>query len=169
MTATPTQAELGAWLGITRQAIAALQRRGVLPRGGTLQAAVVAYCAHLREQAASRRGDGPLDLAQERARLAKAQTRALDRQDAVARGELVEAEEVKDFVLGICAALVFALEAAPTRIVGVLGVSGELAAVAQHAAQVKIDRIRHVLADRVADFVRERWGGEAVAPPSETA
>lgn len=95
---------LAVLLGVTSRTVTELGRRGVIPRGSRrgrwhVSQCVPAYCAHLREQAAGRAGvdddGGPLDLATERAKLARAQRLKLDMDTARARGELVDAEGVR--------------------------------------------------------------------------
>lgn len=56
------------------------------------------YIHNLREAAAGRAANGDLDLAAERARLAKEQADAKEMENAIARGELVHIDQiVKDF------------------------------------------------------------------------
>lgn len=89
-----TQHEIADHLGITQPAVAGLVRTGVITaaaRGSyDLDVARLAYCAHLREQAAGRAGQpgAALDLATERARLAAAQAEAQERKNARERGDM---------------------------------------------------------------------------------
>lgn len=84
-----TQAEFGAAVGVTQQAVSEMVRAGVLPDGGTFDQWLLAYCGRLREQAAGRMGwtDGGLDLTQERAALAREQRLGIEIRNAVARRE----------------------------------------------------------------------------------
>ena len=66
-------AEFGLLVGITRRSASRLVERGVIEKDMTGADALIAYCSHLREQAAGRAASGDLDLAGERAALAKAQ------------------------------------------------------------------------------------------------
>ena len=68
-----TQTEFGELVGISQQAVSTLLARGIIYPGANLFDWLQAYCSHLREQAAGRAAAGDLDLAQERARLAKEQ------------------------------------------------------------------------------------------------
>lgn len=63
--------------------------RGVLENGAPLRQWLLAYCGRLREQAAGRIGSesGGLDLAQERAALAREQRRGIELKNAVLRGD----------------------------------------------------------------------------------
>lgn len=95
-----TQRDIADHLGITQPAVAAMVRAGTLPAAARgehdLDAARLAYCAHLREQAAGRAGKpgAALDLATERARLAAAQADAQERKNARDRGDMVSFAEV---------------------------------------------------------------------------
>lgn len=84
-----TQAEFGAAVGVTQQAVSELVRAGVLPDGGTFADWLLAYCGRLREQAAGRMGwtEGGLDLTQERAALAREQRMGIEIKNALARRE----------------------------------------------------------------------------------
>jgi phage terminase Nu1 subunit (DNA packaging protein) len=83
-----TQAEFGAVVGISQQAVSDLVAREVLKPGASVGVWVVAYCSHLREMAAGRAASGDLDLAGERARLAKEQADRIAMQNQVTRKEL---------------------------------------------------------------------------------
>ena len=83
-----TQQAFGELVGISQPSVSDLLSRGVLlpdqPAGAWLRA----YCAHMREIAAGRATTGDLDLATERAGLAKAQREKIEMQNAVTRKEL---------------------------------------------------------------------------------
>jgi phage terminase Nu1 subunit (DNA packaging protein) len=83
------QADFGALVGISQQAVSDLVSKGVLVDGDPLGVWLLAYCARLREQAAGRMGSeiGGLDLAQERAALAREQRMGIEIKNAVLRGE----------------------------------------------------------------------------------
>lgn len=83
-----TQQQFATMVDITQQRVSDLIERGVLPAGGTVGEWLTAYCSHLREQAAGRAATGGLDLATERAALAKASREKIEMQNAVTRGEL---------------------------------------------------------------------------------
>jgi len=65
-----------------------MKRRGVIADGQTLGEWLHKYCAHIREIAAGRSTNGELDLATERAKLAKEQHERIAMQNAVTRREL---------------------------------------------------------------------------------
>lgn len=83
-----TQTEFGTLVGVSQQAISSLVGRGVIDLEVSGGAALLAYCSHLRETAAGRAAGGDLDLAEERAKLAKAQRERIEMANAVTRGEL---------------------------------------------------------------------------------
>ena len=90
-----TQRDIADHLGITQPAVAGLVRDGIIAaaaRGSyDVDAARLAYCAHLREQAAGRAGQpgAALDLSTERARLAAAQAESIERKNAHERGDIL--------------------------------------------------------------------------------
>lgn len=86
-----TQAQFGDLVGISQQAVSDLVRRTILPDGATGDEWLLAYCDHLREVAAGRGGSNAMELAAERARLAREQADKLAMQNAVTRGELAPA------------------------------------------------------------------------------
>ena len=67
------------------------------PRGQyDLEVATHEYVRHIRGVAAGRMRSGELDLAEERARLAKEQADAKEMENALARGDLVHIDDVAD-------------------------------------------------------------------------
>lgn len=83
------QADFGALVGISQQAVSDLVSRGVLTDGAPAGQWLLAYCHRLREQAAGRGAGeaGGLDLAQERAALAREQRQGIAIKNAVLRGD----------------------------------------------------------------------------------
>ena len=83
------QADFGALVGVSQQAVSDLVSRGVLEDGAPAGQWLLAYCHRLREQAAGRLGSetGGLDLAQERAALAREQRKGIEIKNAVLRGQ----------------------------------------------------------------------------------
>lgn len=83
-----SQAEFAQIVGVSEASISKRVSDGVLTRGECAHAWLIAYCEHLRDQAAGRLGETlGLDLVQERAGLARAQREAQEIKNAVARGE----------------------------------------------------------------------------------
>ena len=88
LSAQVTQLEFGKLVGISQPAVSDLLSRGVLTAGCDASSWLLDYCAHIREQAAGRAAEGGLDLAMERARLAREQADKIAMQNAVTRDEL---------------------------------------------------------------------------------
>lgn len=84
-----SQAEFGAWVGISEARVSQLMAEGVLTRGETGHEWLIAYCERMRDIAAGRASSetGGLDLVQERAALAREQRLGIAIKNAVARGE----------------------------------------------------------------------------------
>lgn len=87
-----TQEVFGFAVGISQQAVSSLVQREILPADGTQLEWIAAYCAHLRVVAAERVADGDLDLATQRARVAKEAADRLAMQNAERRRELMPTE-----------------------------------------------------------------------------
>lgn len=102
-----TQAEFAVLVGVSEAKVSQLVGEGVIERGQTAHAWLLAYCERLREVAAGRASieAGGLDLVQERARLARSQREAQDIKNAVARGEFAPIGLLAD-VLGMASSAV---------------------------------------------------------------
>ena len=88
ITKSCTQQVFGDLVGISQKSVSDLVSRSVLMHGDPVGAWLLAYSAHLREQAAGRAAVGDLDLAGERAALARVQRERIEMQNGVTRGEL---------------------------------------------------------------------------------
>lgn len=115
-----TSAEVGEWLGISAQAVAALGRRGVIgkvgPRGYVLKDAVRKYAEHLRQALLGRGGaDAAATAAKQRARLAKAQADMVEQKVRRAAGELLDAGEVEREWSGVLRTVKAGMLAIPSR------------------------------------------------------
>jgi phage terminase Nu1 subunit (DNA packaging protein) len=88
-----TNEVFAAIVGISDARGSQLKAEGVLPeQGGSLLQWLRAYIARLREVAAGRYSEGPLDLGQERAALARSQREGIEIKNAVLRGEFARIE-----------------------------------------------------------------------------
>ena len=84
-----TQQGIAKHLDLSQAAVSTLMvELGIDWKAASLNEIRVAYIRRLREQAAGRAAVGDLDLAGERAALAKAQRERIEMQNAVTRGEL---------------------------------------------------------------------------------
>ncbi len=93
-----TQTAFGQMVGVSQAAVSQLVSRGVLTPDAVAAVWLVEYCSHLREQAAGRAAEGGLDLATERARVAKEQADKLAMQNAVTRKELAPTYLLEDLL-----------------------------------------------------------------------
>ena len=97
-----TQKEVYTHLGITKSTLLNLIEKGVVPHFPAgkydIEACRIAYISNLREVAAGRAANGSLDLAEERARLAKEQADAKEMENDILRGDLVYIADVADSV-----------------------------------------------------------------------
>ena len=84
----PKQNEVGAHLDLSDRSVREWEAKLALPADYTMADIRVAYIRRLREEAAGRATDGDLDLATERARLAKEQADKVAMHNAITRGEL---------------------------------------------------------------------------------
>ncbi len=84
-----TFGDFAAWVGVSPAAASDLAARGVIAAGQPLREMVRAYSVHLRAVAAGRAATGNLDLAGERAGLARAQRERTELLTLELRGELV--------------------------------------------------------------------------------
>jgi len=83
-----TQRQFADMIGVSESAVSGMVREGVIASGQPVGSWLKDYCARLREQAAGRAATGDLDLAGERARLAKEQADKIAMQNAEKRAEL---------------------------------------------------------------------------------
>ncbi|MER0171366.1 MAG: hypothetical protein DU489_12315 [Nitrosomonas sp.] len=88
-----TQIEIAQHLDLSTRQIRELQSAGVFSKSATLDEARLAYIRRLREQAAGRAATNGLDLASERARLAKMQADKLEAELAAKRGDMISLAE----------------------------------------------------------------------------
>jgi phage terminase Nu1 subunit (DNA packaging protein) len=155
-----TQAAFGALVGVSQQAIGNLVGREILDKNMDGHQLLQAYCSHLREQAAGRAGNGGLDLADERAGLAKAQRERIEMQNAVTRGELapvVLIEEVLSKAGSKIAGILEAIPGAVKRRVPSLSadeiksIAGEIARVRNIVAGMSLEDLREADQDDGVD------------------
>jgi len=159
-----TQAAFGALVGVSQQAIGNLVGRGILDTSVPGLQLLQTYCSHLREQAAGRAAGGDLDLATERAGLAKEQRERIAMQNAVTRGELAPVallEEVLSKAGSKIAGTLDAIPGAVKRRVPSLS-SDEIKNIA-----TEIARVRNIVASMSLADLREDEGGGDDEPDAE--
>jgi phage terminase Nu1 subunit (DNA packaging protein) len=111
-----TQTEFGRLVGISQQAVSDLLRRDVLTPDEPAGTWLIDYCKHLREQAAGRAAEGGLDLATERAALAREQRERIAMQNAVTRRELAPVAVLEMALATMGRKVAAVLEAIPVSI-----------------------------------------------------
>ncbi|AYR24248.1 phage terminase Nu1 subunit (DNA packaging protein) [Herbaspirillum sp. 1173] len=114
--AKTTQAAFGALVGISQPAVSELLTRGILQPGEPAGVWLKAYCTNLREQAAGRFAAGELDLATERAALARAQREKVEMQNAVTRRELAPVALLEQVLSKVGRQIAGILEAVPVQL-----------------------------------------------------
>ncbi len=77
-------------IGVSDARVSQLISELVIQKGASAAEWLLAYCERLRDQAAGRKGEGSLDLVQERAALAKAQREGVEIKNAVLRGQYAD-------------------------------------------------------------------------------
>ena len=103
-------------VGISQPAVSDLISRGVISDGSTAGEWLIAYCSHLREQAAGRAAEGGLDLATERARLAREQADKIAMQNAVTRNELAPVVLIEEVLTKAAARIAGIFDAIPGQV-----------------------------------------------------
>ena len=111
-----TQQSFATLVGVTRSAIVAAQSEGILAPGDTYRGWLLAYCKRLREMAAGRYSASDLDLTEERAKLARAQSERIEMDNAVKRGELAPIDTLRDALVPVVAQIAAHLDAVPAKL-----------------------------------------------------
>jgi len=112
-----TQKVFGEIVGISQPAVSDLIKRGILTDGDIASNWLIAYCSHLREQAAGRAGsDGSLDLVSERARLAKEQADKVAFQNAITRNQLAPVDLLEEVLAKAAARINGKFDSIPGRV-----------------------------------------------------
>lgn len=140
------QADFGELVGISQPTVSDLVSRGVLEDGAPLRKWLRAYCGRLREQAAGRLGasDGGLDLAQERAALARTQREGIEIKNAVLRGDYAAVQLLSEVLATASQAVAERFEHLP----------GELRKACPGLPPAAIDQVQTVIAAARNEWVR---------------
>jgi phage terminase Nu1 subunit (DNA packaging protein) len=128
-----TQKDFADLVGLSEARVSQLAADGVLVRGDTFRAWLLAYCERLRDQAAGRLGSTPdgLDLVQERAMLARHQGGIAQMKLAELRGELIRVDAVRATWAGRIVSTRDALLQIPPRLAPLLAAESSLTTVSQ--------------------------------------
>lgn len=151
--------ELAEHLGVAVSTVESLAKRRILRRLGRgrwdQDRNRLDYIAHLREQAAGRIGSGGANLAEERARLARAQAEKVELDLREKRGELVSTREVEQEYFALLREHRNAL----------LSIPGRVAADAHSASSLQA--CERILRDAIHETL-ERLTEDAEAGPQDT-
>lgn len=147
-----TQQEIADHLDLSQGAVSQwLDRLGIDWKLASLDEIRVAYIRELREQAAGRAAAGDLDLATERAGLAKAQREKIEMQNAVTRRQLAPVVLIEEVLAKAGAKVAGVLDAIPSMlkrrcanlVAGDIDlVAAEIAKARNIAAAVSLDDLR---------------------------
>jgi phage terminase Nu1 subunit (DNA packaging protein) len=113
---TTTQKEFSELIGVSEAAVSGMISRGVIKIGQPLGEWLIGYCTHIREQAAGRAAKGDLDLATERAALAREQRVRIELQNAVTRREQGPIEAMEDGLADLLAKVGKQLDTIPAKL-----------------------------------------------------
>lgn len=114
---SPKQAQIAEHLDLSERSVRELlDDAGLDHRLCTLSEIRLTYIRRLREQAAGRAAAGDLDLAGERARLARAQAEKVEMQNAVTRGELAPVVLIEQVLTNTAARIAGIFDALPGAI-----------------------------------------------------
>jgi terminase small subunit / prophage DNA-packing protein len=111
-----TQDAFALLVGISQPAVSDLLSRAVLRKDAPLGEWLLAYCSHLREQAAGRASTGDLQLAAERARLASEQADRVAMLNAERRRELAPVSLLELVLSRVCRQITGILETLPIQL-----------------------------------------------------
>jgi phage terminase Nu1 subunit (DNA packaging protein) len=112
------QQTLAAVLGISEGRVSQLMTKGVMQRGDTIHAQILAYCENLSDQAAGRApGEGGLDPAQEKAKLDRERRMGQRIKNLQAMGEWAAIPLLTKTLAKASAAMASKLEALPGDLV----------------------------------------------------
>lgn len=110
----PTQAEIAEHVDLSDRSVREfLSDAGMDHKQWTLDGFRIAYIRHLREMAAGRAAAGDLDLATERAMLAREQRIKIEMQNAVTRGELAPVALLEEVLTAAASKVAGVLDAIP--------------------------------------------------------
>jgi len=110
------QSTFGALVGIDRVTVRSFIEKDVLTPGDTYRGWLLAYCKRLREVASGRYTEGDLDLTEERARLARAQTERIEMELAIKRAEIAPVDTLRDSIAPVMAQVGAIMDSIPVKL-----------------------------------------------------
>lgn len=159
-----TQSEFGELVGISQRAVSELMAREVIAEGEPAAAWLLCYCDHLRNVAAGRAAAGDLDLAQERALLARAQRIRIETRNAVDAKTLAPAYLIEEILTRAAAKIAAVFDGIPGKVkrrlphlpaAGLDIIRAEVAAARNIVAGMSLDDVVDDLSEREADAQSE--------------
>ena len=111
-----SQVEFSRMIGVSEATVSGLVSRGVISIGQSLEEWNKQYCSQIREQAAGRATNGDIDLATERALLAKEQRIRIEMQNAVTKREYGPIEAMEMGVTNAMVKVVSKLDTIPGQL-----------------------------------------------------
>lgn len=111
-----SQRQFSDLIGVSEAAVSGMVKSSIITLGYPAGVWLKDYCAHLREIAAGRAATGDLDLASERAALAKAQRERIEMQNAVTRGELAPVSLIEEVLTKAAGRIAGIFDAIPGKV-----------------------------------------------------
>lgn len=149
----PKQAEVAEHLDLSERSVREfLVSAGLDHKAETLSSLRIAYIRRLREMAAGRAADGDLDLATERAQLARSQRLGHDIKNNVALGSYAPIELLSDVLANAAQAVVDRLEQIPADL---RRVCPDLPQAARDAVMAEIASARNEMVRKTASLVAD--------------
>lgn len=147
-----TQAEFAEIIGVTPKSVSDMKSRNVIYPSQSIGDWIKLYCAHLREQAAGRATTNELDLASERAGLAREQRLRIEMQNAVTRREYAPIEAMENGLADVMGRVASQLETIP----------GKLKKRSDKLTSDDLDLVTGIIADIRNDLAETKidWFGE---------
>jgi phage terminase Nu1 subunit (DNA packaging protein) len=139
------QAQIAAHLDISLRTLREYYAKGLVAKGAPLDEQRGAYIRHLREVAANRKPNGPLDPQQEKARLDQLRADEVADRLAQKRGELIEAHVFERELASAFKTIASALESLPDVLERDAGLDGA----GVERVQTVVDRLREELVTRL--------------------
>jgi phage terminase Nu1 subunit (DNA packaging protein) len=164
---TATQASIGIHLDLDQSSVSRLCKDlGIDHKTASLAEIRIAYIRHLRETAAGRLASGSLDLATERARLAKEQADKIGMQNAVSRRELAPSYLLEEILAATGAKVAAILDGIPGAI---RRRNQALTASDIHTISSEIAKARNLAASMTLDQLESEAAAAASAAPVDEA
>lgn len=146
------QAVFGSMVGVSQQAVSDGIRAGVLTPDATCATWLREYCSNLREVAAGRATGGDLDLAGERALLARAQREGQEIKNEVSRGTYAPIELLSDVLANASQAVVDRLDQIPAALIRVCP---DLPQMVRDAVMAEVASARNEMVRKTASLVTD--------------